>query len=232
MRWIGKGKKTVDVQNIKERLESLSISVDWSRLERINRYRNDVEHYFSSLNTQSVQQLISDSFIIIRDFISEYLNKDPKELLGDKAWGVLIEVNEVYEKEKLACVASLETLSYFSEEICDAIKKYSCTECGSGLIYPEMENNEASESSFVCKSCGNIQSYEEIANAAVSECCGSPLADCPECGGVYLYESGVCVSFGHAAEKECQRCGATIISEEMSSSPYCGYCYHVMSKND
>ncbi len=244
VRWIGKGKKTVDVQNIKERFESLGISVDWSRLERINRYRNDVEHYFSSLNAQSVQQLISDSFIIIRDFISEHLNEDPKELLGDEAWGVLIEVNEVYEKEKSACVASLETLNYFSEEICDAIEKYSCSECGSGLIYPEIEDDEASESSFMCKSCGNTQSYEEIIDAAISgyyardlylsmtDGADSPLADCPECGGIYLYESGVCASCGYAAEQECQRCGATIIPEEMSSSPYCGYCDHVMSKDD
>ena len=49
VRWIGKGNKTVDVQNIKERFESLGISIDWKRVERINKYRNDIEHYFSSL---------------------------------------------------------------------------------------------------------------------------------------------------------------------------------------
>ncbi|MBW1777587.1 MAG: hypothetical protein JRJ54_08335, partial [Deltaproteobacteria bacterium] len=63
VRWIGKGKKTVDVQNIRDRFESLGISVDWKRLERINKYRNNIEHYYSNLNTQSVQQLISDSFL-------------------------------------------------------------------------------------------------------------------------------------------------------------------------
>jgi hypothetical protein len=80
VRWIGKGKKTVDVQNIKERFESLDIAVDWNRLERINKYRNDIEHYFSTQNPQSVQRLISDSFLIIRDFISDHLNEDPRSL--------------------------------------------------------------------------------------------------------------------------------------------------------
>ncbi|WP_283131461.1 hypothetical protein [Enterovibrio norvegicus] len=46
--WIGQGKKTVDVQNIKDRFKSLGIEVDWKRLERINKYRNDIEHYYST----------------------------------------------------------------------------------------------------------------------------------------------------------------------------------------
>ena len=62
VRWIGKGKKTVDIQNIKERFKSLGIVVNWKRLDEIKQYRNDIEHYFSKLNTQSVQKLISDSF--------------------------------------------------------------------------------------------------------------------------------------------------------------------------
>jgi hypothetical protein len=83
--WIGKGPKTVDVFNIEERFKSLNIVVDWVRLKKINKYRNDIEHYYSNMNNESVQQLISDSFLIIRDFISNELDEDPKALLNETA---------------------------------------------------------------------------------------------------------------------------------------------------
>lgn len=244
VRWIGKGNKTVDVQNIKERFESLGISIDWKRVERINKYRNDIEHYFSSLNTQSVQQLISDSFLIIRDFISEHLNEDPKQLLGDDAWAVLIEVNEVYEKEKATCVEALETLDYFDAEILHAFESYSCAECGSGLMMPSERNVEAIEAEYTCKSCGKSLPYEDIVKLAVSDYFyhevylshtdggDSPITDCPECDGIYLYHEGICASCGYVAEHECQRCGSTIMPEELYAAPFCGFCAHVMSKDD
>ncbi|ASF44986.1 hypothetical protein [Methylovulum psychrotolerans] len=244
VRWIGKGNKTVDVQNIKERFDSLGISIDWKRVDNINKYRNDIEHYFSSRNTQSVQQLISDSFLIIRDFISEHLSEDPKQLLGDDAWGVLIKVNEVYEKEKTTCVEALETLSYFNDEILNAFESYSCAKCGSGLITPSERNVEAIEVEYTCKSCGKALPYEDIVKPVISDYFGSevylahtqggelPITDCPECDGIYLYNEGICSSCGHVAEHECQRCSSTIQPEELYTEPFCGYCAHVMSKDD
>ncbi len=244
VRWIGKGKNTVDVQNIKERFESLEIDVDWNRLERINKYRNDIEHYFSTQNPQSVQRLISDSFLIIRDFISDHLHEDPKKLLGDVAWSVLIEVNEVYEKEKAVCVEAIESLKYFNDEIMAAFESYSCNECGSGLIMPSARNVEAIDADFSCKSCGNSLPYEDIVILAVSYYFShevyhsftgggnSPITDCPECNGIYLYNEGICSSCGHVAEHVCRRCGSTILPEELFAEPFCGYCDHVMSKDD
>lgn len=102
--WKGKGDKTVDVQGIKERFESLNIDVDWKRIDKINNFRNKIEHYFSNLKHQAIRSLISDSFVIINDFIRKHLNEDPKVLLGDEAWTVLIEVNELYEREKAECM--------------------------------------------------------------------------------------------------------------------------------
>ncbi len=244
VRWIGKGKKTVDVQNIRDRFESLGISVDWKRLERINKYRNDIEHYYSNLNTQSVQQLISDSFLIIRDFISEHLNQDPQQLLGAEAWSVLIEVNEVYEKEKAECVEAIKSLEFFNDEIIVAFENYSCAECGSGLIMPSRKNADAIEVEYKCRSCGKSLPYEDLAKLAVKEHFSHevylsysdggelPITDCPECDGIYLYNEGICSSCGYTAEHVCQRCGATIMPEELSTEPFCGYCAHMMSKDD
>lgn len=52
--WVGKGKKTVDYQSIKDRFDSLDIKVDWDRINKINDYRNNVEHYFSNLEHKAI----------------------------------------------------------------------------------------------------------------------------------------------------------------------------------
>lgn len=242
--WVGKGKKTVDYQSIKDRFESLGFAIDWDRIEKINKYRNDVEHYFSSAEHSAVQGLISNSFIIIRDFISEQLKEDPKELLGDVLWSTLIEVHEVYEREKSDCVNSLKTLSFFSEKILEAFTSFSCRECGSYLIFSIQSNKNASESEFVCKSCDATYSYIDIASQAIedlfySEIClatrsgvSSPLADCPFCGGAYLFGEKICAECGESAIHECAICGTEILSEELTEDDLCGYCSYQLSKDD
>lgn len=242
--WKGKGSKTVDVQGIKERFESLNIDVDWKRIDRINSFRNDIEHYFSNLTHHAIRSLISDSFVIISDFIRNHLDEDPKELLGDAAWAVLIEVNEVYEKEKAECLAAFRALEFFDDEIIRAFEAYSCGECGSGLIMPSVRGGDATISDYTCKSCGKTLRYEEMVSEAVTQYLShyvylshtnggdSPLADCPECGGVYLYAQSICATCGYSAERVCQRCSSTIMPEELFAEPFCGYCAHVMAKDD
>ncbi|MFP8965020.1 hypothetical protein ACKC9G_00375 [Pokkaliibacter sp. CJK22405] len=238
IKWIGRGKKTVDVQNIKERFESLKISVDWKRLDNINKYRNDIEHYHSTLKRDAVKKMISDSFIIIRDFIVDELNKDPKSLLGDKSWKILVEVNEVYLKEKQKCDLTLEQLSYYTDEIFHALREYNCSECGSDLL----EFDDA-RCVFKCRACENELQYDEIVNDAVNEYYAGatylalkdggdiPVVDCPLCGiGVYIVHEGVCVSCGGSANHQCAGCGSNIPAEELSDSIFCGYCNYKIDK--
>lgn len=244
VQWKGKGRKTVDVQNIKERLTSLGIEVDWPRLDKINDFRNDIEHYYSNLTHESVRSLISDAFVIISDFIRKHLNQDPKELLGDEAWAVLIEVNEVYEREKAECVAALEKLEYWSPEIFEALAEYACDSCGSDLILPSNARGPALETDLNCKSCGASWPYEDVVSEAVAEHFHAgvylsytdgnemPIVDCPECDGIYIYAEGVCCKCGYSAEHECQICGSGIMPEELLTTPYCGYCAYKLSKAD
>lgn len=240
--WIGKGKKTVDVQNIKDRFESLNISVDWKRLERINRYRNDIEHYYSTLNSDSVKQLISDSFIIIRDFIVDELSEDPRSILGEEYWKILVEVNEVYAKEKQECDSTLEKLSYYTDEILYALQKHHCSECGSGLL-ETYYLGEAAEATFKCRACETETHYDDVVNDAVNEFYSyeaysshkdggdTPIVDCPLCGfGTYIVHEGICVSCCGSATHECARCGGNIPPEELSDGNLCGYCAHMWEK--
>lgn len=242
--WIGRGKKTVDVQNIKERFKSLNISVDWKRLERINQYRNDIEHYYSTLKNESVQQLISDSFLIIRDFIADELEEDPKSLLGEGYWKILVDVNEVYAKEKQECDFSLKKLDYFNDQILLALQAYQCENCGSGLIETQ-DSGKAIDASFKCRACGKDSYYEEIVNDAVNEFYeidayqahmdggDAPVVDCPFCfDGTYIFYESVCASCGDSATHQCVRCSCNIPPEEISEDDFCGYCSYLIEKED
>lgn len=213
--WVGnKRNNTVNYKNIRDLFEQRKIEVDWVRLDKINSYRNDAEHYFSTLQYKAVQGLISNSFLIIRDFIAEQLNEDPKEILGSDSWLTMVKIHEVYQREKDDCDSLTETLNFFSDDIFNAVISYSCEECGSDLIYPSKSGIEAVESDFLCKSCESSISYEEFIGTAVKDYHqissyvamtdggDSPITECPFCGGVYLYEEKICAECGECAAHE------------------------------
>ncbi|MFU1555287.1 hypothetical protein ACM3N8_16285 [Aeromonas sp. A04] len=240
--WVGRGKKTVDVRSIEERFKSLNISVDWKKLGHINTYRNDIEHYYSPLTHESIQKLISDSFLIIRDFITDELGKDPRELLGEDYWRILVDTNEVYEKEKKKCNESLERLNYFIDKILHALQEYSCTECGSDLI-ETADSGDAINAYFKCRVCESKVPYDEIVSDVINDYYAgdayiaatdggdTPVISCPSCyNDTYVFHEGVCAACGYSANHECSRCGASIPSEEISDGNFCGYCSYMIAK--
>ena len=101
----GSGRKTVDVQEIQDRFRSLGIEVDWKRVNDIVKLRNDIEHYYTGEPATRLRELIAKSFLLIRDFVSVHLKMSPVELLGAKAWNVLLQTAEVYSKELNECRA-------------------------------------------------------------------------------------------------------------------------------
>jgi hypothetical protein len=74
--FVGDGKKTVDVQQIKERFESLDIITDWKRFDHITKVRNEVEHYYTNTSKKALQGLIADAFVLVRNFITVELKED------------------------------------------------------------------------------------------------------------------------------------------------------------
>lgn len=79
--FVGEGKKTVDVQQIRERFESLGITTDWKRFDSITKVRNEVEHYYTNTSKRALQGLIADAFIVVRNFVTVELQVDPLTLL-------------------------------------------------------------------------------------------------------------------------------------------------------
>jgi predicted RNA-binding Zn-ribbon protein involved in translation (DUF1610 family) len=243
--WVGKGKKTVDVQQIRERFQSLNISVDWDRVEKINKYRNEIEHYHSPLSHSSVRAIIADSFLLIRDFVRVHLGEDPLDLLGSDTWDVLTGAAEVYDAEKKECISHMESIDWGYTSLTDALIDFRCNECGSGLIDVENNSSERLSATFSCRSCGENWDFEKFAELSINEYFGAEnylsVTDggdpatiyCPECGlNSYVLEENVCVVCEESAERECQRCYMAIPAEEIDGSGFCSRCSHMMSKDD
>jgi len=240
--WIGEGKKTVDVQGIKDRFKSLKIETDWKRLDEINRYRNDIEHYHSQVSSGTVQKMISDSFLVIVNFIRDYLEKDPRELLGEEIYDVMQTITEVYDQDKKFCIERLETLTFFNEKIRNVLFEASCLECGSKLINPTDQDVNADSLSFICRSCNHEVDYEEFVTKNFEKKYSLSYRDitngeediscnCPECGGYFLYQEGVCVACGYENDLICEFCDDKVHPSEVEVfEGRCSYCNYKWEK--
>lgn len=243
MHFMGVGKKTVDTQQIRERFDGLGITTDWRRFERIADARNDVEHRYPQLDQKALRGLIADSFLIVRNFLAGELKHDPREELGEETWQAMLEVAEVYQKEKEECATLLAKVKWTSPTLEDGLAELTCSACGSDLLKPV--DPTSGEIVLQCSSCGQDEAPESyvpkaIASAlsaasyeAVKDGGETPYVRCPECGEeAYVMEERRCALCEHEAEHSCARCGCEIPAEELDSEPFCGYCAYMMNKDD
>jgi hypothetical protein len=243
--WQGQGTKTVDVQQIRERFQSLNIAVDWARIDKINKYRNDVEHYYSSLSHSTVRVLITDCFLVIRNFVRAELHFDPLSVFDLDVWKAFTEVAEVYQKERDECIDHINAINWKYPILSAALCKCSCPKCGSGLLDTDPKCKDRDQAELTCLSCGNTFDLETIADPAIGEFFAhanyrsmkdggdSRSIECPNCGKeTYLLEENVCVLCEDSAPRMCDRCGCDIPAEEIDGGSLCGYCSHMMSKDD
>ena len=235
----GQGKKTVDLQSIKERFKSLNVQVDWDAFDSISSIRNEIEHYYTTSNLTVIQEALAKSFTVAANFMSTQLKIDLREHLSDDAWEQLIEIKSFYEAELKRCRESLADFESESDYAREHANRFTCTECYSDLVF--FQGKEGA----VCRACSKNWDPSEIAVAVVGEAGGSAhydavkdggdetVVDCPECGEfAFVISESQCVNCEASFSTECQRCGIDIPACEMDGSGYCGWCNNVMSKDD
>lgn len=248
--WKGKGKNTVDFNQIQKRFQSLDIKVDWRPLEKAKDYRNDIEHYYDREKTKPevVRQYISGCFIVVCDFIRNQLSEDPKTLFDPTIWDSLIKVKDVYEADKKACSESLKKLEWISDITFRIFNDFTCNKCGSDLIEPlDISDKDSTDASFRCRVCDEEWNYEELLPLACekeSECDhvrikdgGEPtFAYCPSCMEEYYntdYE--VCFNCGTKGPFFCSLCDNVVPICELQlygSEGVCSWCCQVRMKDD
>ncbi len=240
----GKGNKTVDVQSIKERFKSLNVSVDWGRFDEINKLRNDLEHYYTAKSPDAVREIVAKSFLLIRDFLADYLDKDPQKTLGDDAWAILLEVSEVYSAEEKSCKASIDAIEWQYDSVLDSLKHLRCGQCHSSLIQAPNNEDCYPRITFHCKSCNFDFFFDDVveqciddslageAHYAIKDGGESPYENCPECNqSTFIHSEKCCVSCGYKMEYvNCEICEEPLSIEEQYNEGKCSYCQYKWEK--
>jgi hypothetical protein len=245
--FLGDGKKTVGVLEIKDRFKSLGISVDWKRVEAVIDTRNEIEHYRSEIPSKRMMELLSTSFIVIRDFIAGELKDDPAKLLGNPTWTTLLDVTEVYEREKSICADAIAVIPWEftgQEKVSEFLR---CAHCDSGLLKPiDPKDADPETVIFNCSACGQSCRFDETVEKAAAECWfgdsyiamtdggDPPLDDCSECGrGTFLVEEGICLACSSPLHySECAVCHQSLSSGEQEFGGLCGYHHNQATKDD
>jgi hypothetical protein len=243
--YVGVGKKTADTYQIRERFSGLGINTDWKLFEKIADIRNNVEHYYPNVSQEALKDVLASAFMILRQFIAQELEEDPRDLLGPDTWDRLLAVTQVYQAERKECDAEFERIEWQSDALARGIRRVRCDACGSDLLKPDGDPDDLASMELVCRACGHAKDGERFVPEAVAEALEwdayvattdggeEPYAECPECSTMsYVLEEDRCACCGLRADRECTRCGNAIPLNEMGSAPLCGYCDHMMSKDD
>lgn len=240
----GKGHKTVDVQSIKERFKSLNVAVDWKRFDEINKLRNDLEHYYTAESPDAVREIVAKSFLLIRDFLTEYLEKDPQEILGDEAWAILLEVSEVYSVEEKYCKKSIDAIDWKYDSVKSALEYLRCSQCHSSLIQAPDNEGSYPAINLHCKSCNFDFYFIDVveqciddslsgeAHMAIKDGGESPYDTCLECDqSTFIHSEGCCVACDYQMEyTHCEMCEEPLSIEDQYNEGKCSYCQHRWEK--
>lgn len=235
----------MDTRQIQDRFKSLGISTDWKLLEQITNVRNDVEHYFPRLNQDAIASVLASAFLIIRQFAAGELGEEPRDLLGQETWDAMLDAAAVYNAERKECDDALAAVDWGSDSLETGVKQIRCSDCGSTLIRPADGSTSYYDTTLECRACGATQEPDSYIPEAVAAALASdaylamtdggeaPYVECPSCAlDAYVYTEGRCAHCGETATQECARCGSKIPAWEISCSPLCGYCDHLISKDD
>ena len=247
IRMVGVGESTVGRLEIEKIFKQLRL-VDLSKLERLAKIRNDIEHLHAPA-PGAIQKAIAGAMPIIRSVIVYELKDNPSRLLGQKAWGILLKEAEVFKEEKDACMASFENVEWNSGALEESMEELHCPNCLSPLIKNESSQGASQDDvRLVCSECSEILERETAfehalveskrgeSHIAVKNGGEGPLGDCPECDlEMYVFEENKCANCGFSMEVHtCGWCHGPLTLDDYSYSGgnSCSYCTDLMSKPD
>jgi hypothetical protein len=179
----GIGKTTVDVQEIEERFKNLDVTVNWKIFKELNQLRNNIEHYYTDDSPGAVREAVAKSFILIRDLIIEYLQEEPRLLLGEECWLALLDVASVYEAEEKVCRESFRGIDFKHQLLREAAENIRCLTCQSSLIKARGADEFSLFTYLDCISCGKNFIFEDVMHECLSDISNSEdnFAYCNSC---------------------------------------------------
>ena len=237
-------RRTIDFATLGRRLRDVGVRMDQAALEKLNRVRNDIEHYFTRDSTEAVRATIAKATPIVRELF-RHARLAPEEQLGE-AWLFLLKNREVYEQEVEECRRTFSEVRWKAAVLEGGIQ---CPYCEHDLVVQSNAKNHDQElMECRCRACGKDVPAEEAVAATLhahhalelyeAETDGddAPLHICPTCDvEAYLLtiEHTGCAWCGARLE-QCAYCGAQLTPENVSwdDTLSCSHCAYTMSKDD
>ncbi|GAB0057328.1 hypothetical protein SIID45300_01653 [Candidatus Magnetaquicoccaceae bacterium FCR-1] len=238
----GRVRRTIDKQEILDRFKSLGLQIQESKINRISKVRNDIEHYYSRHTPAEIENALADAFIVILDLTRQHLHKDPSNLFGQNVWETFTEIKDIFDQEMKLCRESLSAIDWETETLKSSLEDFRCEACGSVLIKQlDANNTDWRNAKFQCHQCGELIDSEELVRSAIEEslfgesyiACkeggDQPYEDCPECGGIYIFEENCCLMCGFELSGSCVICHNPISlgDYEASGGGLCSYHQYV-----
>jgi hypothetical protein len=246
--YFGFGRKSVDRQTIRDRFTTLGVTVDWKMFEEISTLRNDIEHFYTDFSPDTVKEIISKGFPIIRDFIREQLQKDPLTVLGKECWSVFLEISNIYEDEEKRCQIEFDKVDWKYKTLVKLMKVLRCSECHSELIKPNEipRDKVGSNLPLICCSCSHSFRLEDVIEDAIYDLFGAeayiaqtqggemPWETCPECDqDTFIYDEGCCLRCDLVPKySRCTVCHQVLSVPEQVFSGLCGYHHNLAQLED
>lgn len=192
--FVGSGRKTVDFQQIKERLKSVGVTIDLKPVDAILDIRNEIEHYRTERTGERLREALSDSFIVIKELLTSELELDPCSMLGEDTWETLLSVSQVYNRQRDECRAAMDEVKWPWPTLREVADKIRCTDCESNLLKPAPTEDDAlTAMRFICTQCNSESTFQRVMPEAIQEHYfpyyyeahtrggDVPVAECPQC---------------------------------------------------
>lgn len=243
--WIGKGKKTVEVQDIQERLSGLGVTgVSWPRLQELQKIRNDIEHYYTKLPDNKMKEAVSNALHLIIEFCEPHLKTLPQDLFEPDCWNLMLSEASIYDTELASCLQNLRSVNWLYDEVELSLQEMNCPTCKSRLIRAANPKATGGSLIFRCSSCQTEAQYSAVVAPAVESAMtaesywsirdGGDAVNtrCPSCQNeTYIHREGVCVvCFEEPGTSTCTMCGDSLTADEVHYSTVCSYCQYKYDK--
>lgn len=245
---VGHGKKTVDVQQIKERFKDIGPSFDWTELDRVVAVRNDIEHYFFAGTQLRVREAMRDAQIVIHRLIVNVLGENPVDVLGQPCWDVLLTERDIFEAEAKACADSLKDVDWATARAEDVGENPRCPACSSNLLrHVGPPTTDQADQDLGCVACGERFDFAAVLTAtltddAYADAHFSSLDDedlvhrCPDCHeDTFVFDDAECANCGFSMpeDAECLVCGERLSLDDYEDfGSLCSYHAAQAAKDD
>ena len=225
----------------------------WSVMDRLRKFRNDIEHKYSNESEEAVIARLADIRWAADFVLREAIGVQP-EIELDEVWQWLADQTDVVAALRERQGREFAGLQWLNQRLIEMVKAHTCPACGYPIILLKegCEDEEALHRKFKCGSCTKTFEYAELIKAVLETQSFDDewrwkdewrwdhhFCTCPECGE-YAFDTNTstCYCCGFQHEYTCPMCLERLTPDEIDCvndstlGGYCFHCRHMLEKDD